>query len=54
MFQFIVYLNRMKFYLSKHIKYIDFQIINKFKNFVIVELQIEMTKKYSLKTTLFI
>ena len=49
MFQFIVYLNDMKFYLLKHIKQIDFQMMNKFKNFVIVELRIKMTKKIHQK-----
>ena len=48
-FQFIVYLNRMKFYLSKHMKHIDFQMMSKFKSFVIVELRIEMTKKKFIK-----
>ena len=39
----------MKFYLSKYIKHIDFQMMNKLKNFVIVELRIEITEKKFIK-----
>ena len=39
----------MKFYLSKHMKHINFQMMSKLKNFVIVELRIEMTKKKFIK-----
>ena len=48
-FQFIFYLNRIKFYLSKYMKHIDFQMMSKFKNFVIVELRIEMKEKKFIK-----
>ena len=39
----------MKFYLSKHMKHIDFQMMSKFKSFIIVELRIEITKKKFIK-----
>ena len=39
----------MKFYLSKHMKHIDFQMMSKLKNFVIVELRTEITEKKFIK-----
>ena len=46
---FISYLNRLKFYLSTHMKHINYQMMNKFKNFVSIDIRTEMIDKKFIK-----
>ena len=47
--QFIFYLNFLKFYLFVHMQHINFQMINKFKNFVKVKFRTKISNKNFIK-----